>query len=216
MYLELYPIFLNLKDKKCLVVGGGKVAERKVVALARCGAQIHIISPQLTAPLQDMAERGLVGYRRGYYQTADLADTFLVISATDDDATNQAVASDCMKRNIMVNVVDDPPRCNFFVPSVVHRGSLKLAISTGGHSPRLAKFIRRRLEQDFGPAFAEFNDFLVSVRSRIQKQVADPARREQILKSLVDETTFAMVKHGDLQKAKERVLNVCHIDRCQS
>jgi len=214
--LELYPIFINLKDKKCLVIGGGKVAERKVKALVRCGAKVHIISPQLTIALQNMAERGLVLYRCGYYQTGDLENTFLVISATDDDAVNQAVAGDCLKRNIMVNVVDDPPRCNFFVPSVLHRGSLKLAISTGGSSPRLAKIIRRKLEQEFGPTFTEFNDFLGTVRRQVQEQVADPVRREQIFMNLVDETTYTLVKQGDLEKAKERVNNVCHFDRCQS
>lgn len=214
--MELYPIFLNLKDKKCLVVGGGKVAERKVNALARCGAKIHVVSPQLTSGLQDMVNRRLVMYRRGIYQTSDLEDTFLVISATNNDATNHAVANDCMKRNIVVNVVDDPPRCSFFVPSVVHRGPLKLAISTGGSSPRLAKLIRKRLERDFGPVFAEFTEFLSTVRKQMQVQVADPNKREQILKNLVDETTFELVKHGDLDKAKERVNNVCHINRCQS
>jgi len=214
--LELYPIFLNLKDRKCLVVGGGQVAERKVQALARCGAQIHIISPQLTTGLRNMAERGLIMHRCGYYQTSDLDNTFLVISATDDDAVNQAVAGDCLQRNIMVNVVDDPPKCNFFVPSVVHRGSLKLAISTGGNSPRLAKIIRHQLEQEFGPAFNEFNDFLGQVRKQVQKQVADPNQRERILKNLVDETTYTLVKQGFLEQAKERVNNVCHFDRCQS
>jgi len=214
--LELYPIFLNLKDKKCLVVGGGQVAERKVQALARCSAQIHIISPQLTTGLRNMAERGLIRHRCGYYQTSDLDNTFLVISATDDDAVNQAVAGDCLQRNIMVNVVDDPPKCNFFVPSVVHRGSLKLAISTSGNSPRLAKIIRQQLEQEFGPAFNEFNDFLGQVRKRVQGQVADPNQRERILKNLVDETTYTLVKQGYLEQAKERVNNVCHFDRCQS
>ncbi|TYO94989.1 precorrin-2 dehydrogenase/sirohydrochlorin ferrochelatase family protein [Desulfallas thermosapovorans] len=214
--MELYPIFLNLTDKKCLVVGGGKVAERKVNALARCGAKIHVVSPQLTPGLQDMVNRGLVMHRRGIYQTSDLEDTFLVISATNNDATNHAVANDCMKRNIVVNVVDDPPRCSFFVPSVVHRGSLKLAISTGGSSPRLAKLIRKRLERDFSPVFGEFTDFLNTVRKQVQEQVTDPNKREQILKNLVDETTFDLVKHGDLDKAKERVNNVCYINRCQS
>lgn len=214
--MELYPIFLNLQDKKCLVVGGGKVAERKVQALARCGAQIHVISPQLTTGLQNMAKRGLINHHCGYYQTADLSNTILVISATNDDTVNQAVADDCLERNILVNVADDPPRCNFFVPSVVHRHSLKLAVSTGGNSPRLAKMIRRSLEQEFGPAFAEFNDYLGTVRRQIQAQVADPVQRERILKNLVDETTYTLVKQGELEQAKERVNHVCHFNRCQS
>ncbi len=214
--MELYPIFLNLKNKKCLVVGGGKVAERKVKALARCGAQIYVISPQLTIVLQNMVKRGLILYRCGYYQASDLENIFLVIGATNDNTVNHAVAGDCMKRNIMVNIVDDPPRCNFFMPSVVHRGSLKLAISTGGSSPRLAKIIRRKLEQEFGPAFAEFNYFLGTVRRQIKERVADPVRREMILSNLVDETTYTLVKQGDLEQAKERVKNVCHFCRCQS
>ncbi|WP_347491082.1 bifunctional precorrin-2 dehydrogenase/sirohydrochlorin ferrochelatase [Desulfoscipio sp. XC116] len=214
--MELYPIFLNLKDKKCLVVGGGKVAERKVSALARCGAQIHVISPQLTAELQNMVECGLIKHRHGYYETSDLADAFLVISATNNEAANHTVANDCMQRNIMVNVVDDPPRCNFFVPSVVHRGSLKLAVSTGGSSPRLARMIRQKLEQEFGTAFTEFTNFLGAIRRQVREQVTNTAKREQILKDLVDETTFAMVAQGDLERAKERVNNVCRINRCQS
>ncbi len=214
--MELYPIFLNLQDKKCLVVGGGKVAERKVLALARCGAQIHVISPRLTIALQNMAERGLINHRCGYYQTSDLINTFLVISATNDDTVNQSVTGDCLQRNILVNIADDPPRCNFFVPSVVHRRSLKLAVSTGGNSPRLAKMIRRSLEQEFGPAFAEFNDYLGAVRRQVQAKMADPVQREQILKNLVDETTYTLVKQGELEQAKERVNHVCHFDRCQS
>ena len=198
------------------MVGGGKVAERKVQALALCGAQIHVVSPRLSTGLQNMAERGLIIHRCGYYQTSDLTNTIMVISATNDDTVNQAVAGDCLERNILVNVVDDPPRCNFFVPSVVHRRSLKLAISTGGNSPRLAQMIRRNLEQEFGPAFAEFNNFLGTVRKLVQTQVTDPVEREKILKNLVDETTYTLVKQGKLEQAKERVNHVCHFARCKS
>ncbi|SFR10191.1 precorrin-2 dehydrogenase/sirohydrochlorin ferrochelatase family protein [Desulfoscipio geothermicus] len=213
--MEFYPVFLNLQGKKCLVVGGGRVAERKVRALVRCGAHVYVVSPVLTAGLQEMLDHGQIIYRRGFYQTADLDGVFLVISATDNEEVNNVVAVDCAGRNILVNVVDDPPRCNFFVPSVVHRGALQLAISTGGKSPHLAKTLRQSLEKEFGPQFAEFVDFLGNVRAEVLDRVTDPSRRKQILKNLTDETTLALVKQGDIEKAKERVKNVYHIHRRQ-
>lgn len=213
--MELYPVFLNLQGKKCLVVGGGRVAERKVRNLICCGANVHVVSPVLTEGLQKMLDHGQIIYRQGFYQTADLDGVFLVISATDDEVVNNVVAVDCAGRNILVNVVDDPPRCNFFVPSVVHRGALQLAISTGGKSPQLAKTLRQSLEKEFGPQFAEFVDFLGNVRAEVLERVTDPSRRKQILKNLTDETTLALVKQGDTEKAKERVKNVYHIHRRQ-
>lgn len=214
--VEYYPVFLNLKLKKCLVVGGGQVAERKIQALARCEADIYVVSPTLTPILQNMAEQKRIKYRQGYYDSADLEGAFLVISATNNEKTNTAVTGDCASRNIMVNVVDDPPRCSFFVPSVVHRGALKLAISTGGSSPSLAKTIRIHLEKDFGPEFADFIDFLGDIRQQVLDRIPDPYRRKSILRNLMDETTLEMVKQGDVEKAKERVKNVYHINRCQS
>lgn len=210
--MEYYPIFLNLKGKKCLVIGGGKVAERKVVALSRCEANIYVVSPVITTRLEDLSDCKQIFYRKGNYHINDLEDAFLVISATDDDKINSTVANDCMSRNIMVNVVDDPARCSFFVPSVVHRGSLKLAISTGGKSPHLAKAIRKMLEKIFVPQFEEFVDFLGSVRKQVLERVTDPSRRKQILTNLVDEETLDMVKQGDIDKAKERVKNVSHVN----
>ncbi|MBF7084534.1 bifunctional precorrin-2 dehydrogenase/sirohydrochlorin ferrochelatase [Desulfallas sp. Bu1-1] len=213
--MEFYPVFLNLVNKKCLVVGGGNVAERKVSALVRCGAEVTVVSPSLTPILQEMVKRGQISYRRGFYQSSDLDGVYLVISATNDEQTNGIIAGDCSSRNIMINVVDDPTRCSFFVPSVVHRGALKLAISTGGKSPKLAKIIRESLEKEFGPQFEEFVNFIGDMRERVISEVADPRKRNQILKHLVDDHTLELVKQGDLQQAKERVKHVYHRNRCQ-
>lgn len=211
--MELYPVFLKLHEKKCLVVGGGRVAERKVRNLLRCGANVYVVSPVLNAGLRELLDQGKIIYRQGIYQTADLDGALLVISATDNEEVNNIVAIDCANRNILVNVVDDPPRCNFYVPSVVHRGALQLAISTGGKSPHLAKTLRKSLERDFGPQYAEFVDFLGNIREKVLDRVEDPSRRKQILENLTDETTLALVKQGDTEKAKERVINVYHIYR---
>lgn len=203
--MEYYPVFLKLAGRKCLVVGGGSVAERKVQALARCGADIHLVSPELTPGLKEMSDTGRINYRAGFYHTTDLEDAFLVISATDDDGINSVVAVDCAARNIAINVVDDPDRCSFVVPSVVHRGDFKLAISTGGNSPHLARVIRQELECTYGSQFEDFVDFLGRVRKQVLQTVSDPERRREILNNLVDSETMDMLKQGDLERAKERV-----------
>ncbi|HHY40403.1 MAG TPA: bifunctional precorrin-2 dehydrogenase/sirohydrochlorin ferrochelatase [Syntrophaceticus sp.] len=211
--MELYPVFLNLENKKCLVVGGGSVAERKISALLQCGCEITVVSPSLTPALQKMVEHGDISYRKGVYQEKDLDGVYLVISATDDAQLNSLVAGDCNRRNIMVNVVDDPDHCSFFVPSVVQRGALKIAISTGGKSPKLAKIIREELEKEFGLQFEEFVEFIGKMRERIIAEVDDPQLRNQILKGLVDHHTLDLIKQGDLQQAKERVKYAYHRSR---
>ena len=203
--MDFYPVFLKLEGRKCLVVGGGSVAERKVQALVRCGADIHVVSPELTPGLKEMSDTGRFHYRAGFYHATDLDGAFLVISATDDDRINSAVAVDCAARSIAVNVVDDPDRCSFVVPSVVHRGDFKLAISTGGNSPHLARVIRQELESAYGPQFEDFVDFLGQVRKQVLETISDPKRRREILNHLVDKETLDILKQGDLERAKERV-----------
>ncbi len=203
--MDYYPVFLKLEGRKCLVIGGGGVAERKVRTLARCGADIYVVSPELTSGLKEMSDTGRIHHRAGFYHPTDLEDVFLVFCATDDDEINGAVAADCAARNIAVNVVDDPKRCSFVVPSVVHRGDFKLAISTGGNSPHLARVIRQDLETLFGPQFEEFTTFIGRVRKQVLQTVSDPEKRRMILNNLVDDETLDMLKQGNLAQAKERV-----------
>lgn len=208
--MEYYPVFLKLAGKKCLVVGGGSVAERKVEALARCGAEIHVVSPELTPGLQQMSANGRIQHRAGFYRSDDLEEAFLVVSAANDDNVNRTVAADCAARNIMINVVDDPDRCSFVVPSVVHRGPFKLAISTGGNSPQLARVIREQLEKEFGPQYGDFVNFLGRIREQVRQNIGDPDRRREVLNNLVDKVALDMLKQGETERAKERVRNVCH------
>lgn len=208
--MEHYPVFLKLDDKKCLVVGGGSVAERKVKSLVRCGARVYVVSPELTPGLEEMARMGHIHHRAGYYNTGDLDGVFLVISATNDNSVNSIVAADCQARNIMINVVDDPEHCSFVVPSVVHRGSFKIAISTAGKSPHLSRVVREQLEKEFGAHFEEFVEFLGRIRERVLREIKDPDQRRKVLNNLVDQKTFEMLRRGEIESAKERVENVCN------
>lgn len=212
--MELYPVFLNLAGKKCLVVGGGTVARRKVAALLPTGADITVVSPALDSDLAELVQQEKISYRQGRYETSDLDGIYLVISATNDAATNGIIVNDCRELNILINVVDDPGRCNFHVPSVVHRGAFKMAISTGGKSPRLARLVRMELEQEYGSQFEAFVDFLGQIRARAMSTIEDPTQRSLVLKNLVDGQTLGLVKQGNLEQAKERVKNVYYRHRC--
>ncbi|BAF59151.1 siroheme synthase [Pelotomaculum thermopropionicum SI] len=202
-----YPVFVDLSGKKCLVVGGGPVAERKVRSLLECGARVMVVSPEITAGLKSLADDGKIMYRRGYYAPSDLEGVFLVIGSAGRGEVNRRVADDCAGRNILVNIVDDPAKGNFFVPAVVRRGALAIAVSTGGKSPLLARKIREELEKAYGPQYGEFLDMLGSMRDEVLRSVEDEARKRKILECLVDDTVMGYLKEGRLDLAKERMLS---------
>lgn len=200
-----YMVALDLENKTCLVVGGGPVAERKVKVLLDCGSRIKVVSPQLTDTLNRLAISGNISYKQGEYEASDLAEAFIVIAATGHDEVNRRVAEDCARRNLLVNVVDDPARANFFVPATLRRGSLQIAISTDGKSPLLARRIREELEERIPANFGDFVDFLGNLRIRILAEVPDPSLRSTLLKNLIDRKSLLLAKEGHLELAKERV-----------
>jgi precorrin-2 dehydrogenase/sirohydrochlorin ferrochelatase len=179
--MNYYPAFLNLKGKKAVVVGGGKVAERKVLTLIRAGAVVTVISPLLTKRLQKEKEACHMRYLPRTYRKGDLKDSFMVIAATDSPEVNTRVAEDAPG---LLNVVDVPSECNFIAPSVVMRGPLVLAISTGGTSPAFAKAVRKEIEKSYGKVFSDYLGFVKTLRSRAMQEIADKSAREKFLKSL--------------------------------
>ncbi len=205
-----YMISLDLKNKKCLVVGGGKVAERKARTLLECGALVYVVSPEAVPALSSMAAEGLLIHRRGYYKSSDLEDVFLVIGATGREEVNRQIADDCAVRNLIVNIVDDPAKCNFYVPATVRRGSLAIAVSTGGKSPLLARKIREELELLYGPQYEDFLEMLGSLREEIIKNVPDPEKKKKKLESLVSDEILSILKKGRLELAKEMLLSAYH------
>ena len=204
---DRYMISLDLSGKECLVVGGGQVAERKVRSLLECGARVRVVSPEISGGLKSLAEEGGISYRRGYYRAADLEGIFLVIGSTDREEVNRQVAEDCASRGLLVNIVDDPTKGNFFVPAVVRRGALTIAVSTGGKSPLLARRIREELEKTYGPHYEEFLDILGELREDVIRKVGDGGKKRDILESLVDDLVLSLLKEGRMDMVKERIIS---------
>lgn len=202
---HFFPIYINLDNKSCLIVGGGLVAERKVTNLLDYGANVIVVSPQITPIIDEYAQKGLITLIKRTFTPDDLEDVFMVFIATDDNNTNQYIADLCRNRNILVNAVDDPPNCDFFVPAVIRRGSLAVAISTEGKSPMLARHIRMELENYFVDAYEEYVDLLGEYREVIKNNIPDINVRKKIFAALVNSDILDLLKAGERLLARERV-----------
>jgi siroheme synthase-like protein len=165
-----YPIFLNLQGKKCVVVGGGAVALRKVKALSDCGADITVISPKPHVELCKLFERKAIRLLRRNYEPGDLKGAALSIAATDVKEINRKVAEASKKNGTLVNVVDDSEPSDFILPSSFRRGHLSVAVSTSGTSPALAKKIRVELEKNIGMEYATLLSLIAEIRSEVKKK----------------------------------------------
>jgi len=215
--MNYYPVFLNLHEKDCLVVGGGNVAARKVLSLLDCGARVRLVSPVLLShKLVELVKEKKVKYLPKSYDSSDIEKVFLVISATDNENINRQVAEDCFKAGKLVNVVDNPKKCNFFVPALVRRGSLSIAVSTGGKSPLLAAKISKRLEKEFLPAYGEILELLGKIREKVIDNIADPEKRKIIFNNILDGDTMELLENNLFEEAKERIMNAYRCFRDKS
>jgi len=200
-----YPIFLvNLDRARCVVVGGGAVAARKVAGLCEADARVVVISPTFCDRLRDLAADEHVELLQRAYRRGDLDGAALAIAATDDPDVNQQVFEEAQACGMPVNVVDDPERCSFIAPSVVRRGPLALAISTSGRCPALSRHIRKRLEREFGPVYGDFVALLGEIREEAVKALPLSARRafwQQVFQSDV----LSSLASGDYQVARRRL-----------
>ncbi|HEY7041749.1 MAG TPA: bifunctional precorrin-2 dehydrogenase/sirohydrochlorin ferrochelatase [Methylomirabilota bacterium] len=163
-----YPIFLDLADRPCLVVGGGPVAEHKVESLLAAGARITVVSPIVTARLAAWAAEGRIDHRARPYHADDLAGSGIAFVATDDARVTAAVSADSRTRGVWVNAADEPARCDFILPSVIRRGRLVVAVSTGGASPAAARAIREELEAYLGERHARLVDLAAAARAALR------------------------------------------------
>ena len=152
---ELYPVFIKLTNKICIVIGGGKIATRKVKSLLRAKANITVVSPEITTELRELAEKNEITYIAQKYEHSFISDAFLVIAATNDEQVNIKIFQQAEKNNSLVNIVDVPDLCNFYVPSVYQQGDLKIAISTNGKAPALARSLREEFEKLLPAELAE-------------------------------------------------------------
>lgn len=191
-----YPVMLDVTGRRAVVVGGGRVGERKVDGLLEAGAEVLVVSPEVTPALAARAEAGAIAWRRRPYLREDLDGACLVFAATDRREVNAAVLADARAAGIPCNVVDDPEGCDFIVPAVVRRGDLVLAVSTGGASPAVARKVREALEAHFGPEWAPYLDLLARVREALQA-LGDPAdRNRDLFLDLADLDLLPLVAAG--------------------
>lgn len=165
-----YPVFLDLNEKLCVVIGGGDVAERKVNGLLGSGASVTVVSPIMTLGLESLVEDRLINWKSREYMTGDLKGSFLAIAATDHEEVNQSVAEEASGLGILLNVADVTSLCNFIAPSVVQRGEVTVAISTGGASPALARKLRQTLESSELLAYAELATILAQAREEMKRR----------------------------------------------
>jgi len=180
-----YPVYLNLAGKRCVVIGGGTVAEGKILNLREACARITFISPEITSGIQEAARWGEVEWQAREYQPGDLEGAFLAIAATNTRHVNQEIFREAERLGIILNVVDDPALCTFIAPSIVKRGPVTLAISTGGASPALARKLREALSNDPVLNWADLSGVLVRARKKVKahRAAVDPERWQCCLTS---------------------------------
>jgi siroheme synthase-like protein len=164
-----YPVSLNIRGRRCVVVGGGQVALRKVAVLLEHGAHVEVVSPNLCSELASLAEKKEIGALSREYQTGDLKDAFIVVVATDNIVTNRRVVMEARRKAVLVNVVDDAENSDFIAPSYLRRGDVTIAISTSGKSPALARKIRTRLEEEFSDDYAQLARLIGEVRAKAKE-----------------------------------------------
>ena len=194
--MKYYPVFLALSGKKAVIVGGGRVAERKAAALIKAGAIVEVVSPAITKVLGDYRKKGLIRHKRKNYEKADLKGAFIVIAASSSIETNSQVNRDARQ---LVNVVDTPSEGNFITPSIVRRGPLTIAISTEGGSPAVSKAIRKEIESLYGPEFSKYLRFAGKIRKEAMSVIKDSRERERFLKGLASEDILDTLRNKGLK-----------------
>ncbi len=204
-----YPLSVDLRNKKVVVVGGGGVAERKVQGLLSAGAHVKLVSPEVTEALGKMAADGLIHHVARAFVPEDLDKAWLVIAATDDTEVQELVYKEALSQRIFCNVVDLPEFCSFIVPSVVRRGDLCLSISTGGKSPALAQHLRKELEQSLGSFYGDYVSLLGELRQLIIKSYEDPVTRKDLCQSLADPEVMAWVREGEWARVERWAVSIC-------
>ena len=201
--MKYYPIHLDIRDRNCLVVGGGAVGTRKVNTLLTCGARVTVVSPAPAPQLKKLAAEGSIILRARAYRSADLKDMFLVIGATDDEKLNRQISEDAEQISILCNIADRPEACNFILPSVVQRGDLVITVSTSGQSPALAKRLRRKLEEQFGEEYADFLLLMGAIRKKLLGQAHEPEAHKALFNQLIDSDLVEL-----LQQSKKEEINL--------
>ena len=168
--MNYYPLNLNIKNKKVLVIGGGSVALQKIHALLEAGARLEVISPQIHEELFQLFKQGSLQWKSRKYEKGDLKSAFLVFGATNDREINQQILNEAREKGILFNAVDQPELCDFIIPARISRDEFMITISSGGEAPFLSKMIRKQLEKSFGPEYGLLSKKIKKIRQLFIKQ----------------------------------------------
>lgn len=204
-----YPIFLDIEGRNVVIVGGGNVCARKAETMMAYGARVTVVSPAFTDEIEKWAREGSLQIRRKKYDESDLDGANLVIASTDDEAVNTRVATDCRSRRIPVNVVDVTRLCEFIVPAIIEKGSIQIAVSTGGKSPALARTLKEDLQRAIGPEYDEVNQLLGSLRDGAKKKLPTDRDRKRFFDSLIEKGILGMLRDGRRRDAYETIARAC-------
>ncbi len=202
--MAYYPIFVELQDMPCVVIGGGREAQRKVEGLLGAGAKVTVVSPELTRPLQKMLADSEIDCIQRDYQEGDIDPFHIVMVATDDGAVNNEVSAEGRRKRIWVNAADDIPNCDFILPAVIRRGAITLAASTGGASPALARRLREELEAYLTEEMPALADLLKEVRGDLRSRSIVPDA--EVWQEAIDEDLRVLLAQRKWRQAKARLL----------
>ena len=194
--MQYYPINLDIKNRNCLIVGGGAVGTRKVNTLLECGARVTVVSPEPTPQLTRLASEGSIRLEKRDYRSDDITGMFLVIGATDDESLNHQISKDAEQAHILCNIADRPEVCNFILPSIVRRGDLVITVSTSGKSPALAKRLRKQLETQFGQEYADFLLLMGAIRKKLLAQAHEPEAHKELFHKLIESNILNLMHAG--------------------
>lgn len=210
--MKYYPIYLDVTDKRCVVIGGGDVAERKVERLLEFGACVVVVGKNLTRTLEGMKQEGRIEHINADYTVNRIDGAFLVIGATDSDDVNSAISRDAKQKGILVNIVDDPDKCDFILPSLFTRGDLLISISTGGKSPALAKKIRQEIEKHYGPEFRLLVSIMGTLREKLLKKGYSSDENKRLFESVVYSDILHHIQKKDWETVKKTVYDITGVE----
>lgn len=203
---SLFPMFLKLEGRNCLVLGAGSVGEPKIRSLLDSGARVRVVAPAASKAVQEWSFQGELTWAQREFQLNDLDGMFLVVAATSSRQVNHEIYREAQERGILCNVVDDPPHCDFYYPAVVRRGQLQIAISTAGLSPALAQRIRKQLEREFPPVYGAWLEELGRERESLFQQGGDADLRRQRLHEIVSSEEFLRFQANELSESRKEAL----------
>jgi precorrin-2 dehydrogenase/sirohydrochlorin ferrochelatase len=194
--MTLFPMFLKLAGRRCLVVGAGKIAEEKIEGLLPTGAEIRVVASEATPSVRSLAREKKIRWDARRFRKSDFKNIFLVVAATSSPKLHDEIYREAQRRGVLCNVVDDPPHCDFYYGSVVRRGALQIAISTAGQSPALSQRIRKLLEKQFGSEYEEWIRVLGEAREKLFARKMNPQERKQLLHVLASQEMFEEFLRG--------------------